>query len=487
MVLHEKVSAEGNHDNDEFDSVAVGASCRRKLNLRICPIMALALWCSWLEKLNVGLALPGIKESLGITDEQAGFAVSAFFITYPIFMMPSVLLAKRLGPRLGLALMLASFGIIGMLQSTARTLGELVVLRLALGVCEAGFLPFSTYCVSIYYGERNIGFALSQINSIQLFLGIFSGPFGALVLYLSRNSVSMKPWQWLFVIEGIPSVLVGGLIFLLVPAGPSACSSFLSSSEHKWLMKQIEDSNAERERRGMRLSSSSTMTKAGRGPTPLMNTMYAIGSLLCDFRVVLCAVTLFAQATSYFGYYFYVPVLLNRTGSSLALISLLDAIPTTLSIGVSLCTGWVSDKFRKRLPLLIGFVLTTTVGLMLTALLVNNGAGFAAQFTALSVAGVGGQGGFLPIFQAYQTDFLPPDKSAMGLAVINAFGSVGGVAGPNLVGSIRDASGGFSVPLVVMGAIHLSQVAFLLILAAFGRRSRRLELNTSDSELVELS
>ena len=180
------------------------------------------------------------------------------------------------------------------------------------------------------------------------------------------------------------------------------------------------------------------------------------------------------------------PLLLTSTGSSLALISLLDAIPTVISIGLSLLTSHFSDKFRKRLPILIGLVVTTSAGLLLTAMLVDR-AGFAAQFAAISVAGIGGKGGFLPIFNAYETDFLPPDKAALGLALINAAGSIGGVAGPNIVGRVRDASGGFSLPLLVMGCISMSAVAFLVLLSAFGRRVRLMRLPSSGSELEDVA
>ena len=462
-----KKQEEGEEDEEtEEETIGrIGRNAMRKVTLRVIPLIALTVWVSWLDKLNIALAGPGIMKSLNLSAERFAFATSLFFITYPLCMTPSSLIGQRLGPRIGLPLMLFFFGAFSMLTASVTGFGSLIVVRLLLGAAEAGILPFTTYTLSLYYGQERMNFALGQMNALQSFLTLFTGPLGAIILHFSATSPLMQSlagWQWLLLLEGLPAVVVSGLVALLLPNSPEGCSSFLSPEEHEWFMRETHRFQLKRASRSGNLRK---YQQAG--------IATKIFSLLSDYRVVAVTISMLFSASSFFGYYVFYPTVLSNNGrNSLALISLLDTIPRSLGIIVTLVTSYISDKTGHRIPIAAGGMFIAASGLMTTACAIEWKESFAIQYASISTTSIGGVS-VLSTIQSYQSDILPADSAAIGFALINAISAFGGILGPNIFGILRDATGGFVYPMAAMSC--LSYLGFFFVMTLQLPCVRRIE------------
>lgn len=287
----EKANEGEESDPDE----AIGRRAMRKVTLRVVPLIALAVWVSWLDKLNIALAGPGIMASLNLSAERFAFSTSLFFVSYSLVMTPSSMLGQRLGPRIGLSLMLALFGGISMLTAMATGMTSLIVLRLLLGAAESGILPFTTYTISLFYGQERMNFAMGRMNAMQSFFSIFTGPLGAAILHFANTSELMRGldgWQWLLLLEGLPAVVVACLVALLLPNSPLECGSFLKPDEHEWLVRETK-------RFQMKRASRSGNLRDIEGEKT--NVLRKIVRLLSDYRIVAVSISMLVSASAFFG------------------------------------------------------------------------------------------------------------------------------------------------------------------------------------------
>ncbi len=409
-----------------------------KVSRRLIPFLFLLYALNFLDRVNVGFAALSMNSDLGFGPAVYGFGAGVFFLGYCLFEVPSNLVLYRIGARLWIARIMISWGLIASAMLLVRTTASFYGLRFLLGVAEAGFFPGIIFYLTYWYPARERARAYAWFLAAIPICGVIGGPVSGALLGLD-GWLGLRGWQWLFLLEGIPSVVVGLLVLRLLPDRPHA-ARWLSPAERNWL----EDS-LEAERAGQVGAHGATLGKALRSPV-----VWWLGA--CYFLLVVAL----------YGFALWLPQLLKATGRfSNFEVGVITAIPYSVAAVGMVLVGRRSDRtgerhFHLALPALAGaagFVAVTRAES--TALLVA-----ALSLTAFGVLG------WLGPFWALPTAFLREQGAAGAIALINSIGAVGGFVGPYLIGKVREQTGSFTMGLLLLAG---SLMGGVLIAAGLGR------------------
>ena len=417
-------------------------SAMRRIGWRLVPFLILAYFVSFLDRVNVGFAAIQMNKDVGLTATVFGWGAGIFFIGYFLMEIPSNLALERFGARLWIARIMATWGIISACMALVQGPWSFIGLRFLLGLAEAGFFPgvilYLTYWFPSEYRARIIGIFMISIP-ISSFLG--SPISGAL---LGVEGLGLRGWQWLFILEGLPAVLMAGAVLLILPDRPSK-AAWLPADERDWLERRLQ---AEAVR--------NTAHDAAEKP--------ALWDVLRDKRLLLFAAIYFGSTASSYGLSFWTPQIVKSYGLGNFETGLLNSIPYGFASVAMILWGRHSDQVRERRWHLAIAFLVLAAGLAAGTVL----SGLAPVVCALTVAAVGVYMLKGP-FWALATEQIPPVKAAASIAAINAVGNLGGFLGPYLIGTIKDATGSFAMSLVPLIAFALISAG--LSLASGGTRS----------------
>jgi len=404
----------------------------RKIGLRILPLLMLAYFINSLDKTNISLAALDMNKALGLTDAAFGLASGLFFVGYFFFEVPSNIALTKVGPRKWIARIMVSWGIVAAATAFANGAASLYALRILLGVAEAGFYPgvmlYLTVWVPVRYRARY--FAYFVIGGSLA--SVFGSPLSGAIISHGQALIGLAGWRAMFVLEGVPAVLVG-LVVLAVIKDKPADAKWLSPAEKSWLTTELE-----REKRDV--------ADRHRGSGSYR--------MLLDPRVALLSFAYFCKCFGQYALAFFLPQMIaafetaNHQTYSIMMVSLLTAIPNAAGIVVSIPWAMHSDRTGERvwhsaIPLFIG-----TVGVCVSAV-VHQPFGIMA---ALCVAyiGIGCQSqAFFQLPSAFMTGV----AAAGGLAMVNSVGNLGGFAAPYVTGWLKEATGTFTTASFVMGAV----------------------------------
>ncbi len=406
----------------------------RRLRWRLVPYLLLLYIIAWFDRVNVGIAALQMNDDIGLSDWAYGFGAGIFFFGYALFEVPSNLILARVGARRWIARIMVTWGLISAAMMFVQGPWSFYTLRFLLGVAEAGFLPGIIYYLSQWFPKGERAGAVSWFMLGIPLSAVFGNPISSSLLELDGWH-GLRGWQWLFLIEGLPAVLLGFVTWWLLPDSPR---------EVRWLtdeekMRVLTHLDTERDATVARHAASGTLRMALLHPTVW----------------VLCIVMFCCQTGSY-GLNLWIPQIVKEfSGQSDFLVGFITAIPYIFAAIAMVWVGVSSDRRNERfmhvaVPSLIG------------------AAGFAAStfglaalpaMVALTVAAMGDLSTRGP-FWALPPRFLSGSALAAGIALINTIGSLGGAIGPMMVGYVREATGSFSGGLLFL--------AILLVLAAAG-------------------
>jgi len=405
-------------------------SAMRRIGLRLVPFLILAYFVSFLDRVNVGFAAIQMNHDVGLTATLFGWGAGIFFLGYFLMEVPSNLMLERFGARLWIARIMATWGVISMAMALVQGPWSFIALRFLLGVAEAGFFPgvilYLTYWFPSAYRARIVGIFMISIP-ISSFLG--SPISGAL---LSLNGWGLAGWQWLFILEGLPAVLMAGAVLWFLPDGPRH-AAWLPEAERNWLKGRLREESAR------------NAARTGGTGSP------SLGTMLRDRRLILFAAIYFGSTASSYGLTFWTPQIVKSYGLTNFETGLLNSVPYGVASVAMILWGRHSDKVgERRWHLAIPF-LVLAAGLAGGTVL----SGILPLVGALTVAAVGVYMLKGP-FWALATEELPPAAAAASIAAINAVGNLGGFLGPYLIGAIKDATGSFTLaltPLILFALI----------------------------------
>jgi ACS family tartrate transporter-like MFS transporter len=406
----------------------VAQSALRKVRRRIIPFLFLLYIVAYLDRVNVGFAAIDMNRDLGFSAAVYGLGSGLFFLSYTLLEVPSNLMLVRLGARVWIARIMFTWGVMSTGMIFVNGPLSFYLLRVLLGAAEAGFFPGLIFYLTHWVPARERGAAVGLFMTATAMAGVIGAPISSALLQLD-GTFGLRGWQWLFLIEGLPAILLAPVVLKGLTERPGD-ATWLEPAEREWLAKEIASEQAQT------AGTHVTFWAAARS-----GRLWAISTVYL-FIVV-----------AFYGISFWLPQIMQSTsGLSSATIVLLSAIPYIAATAGLVIIGTRSDRTGERrwhlaVPCLIGatgFVFTILLPPTLTNALIT-----------LSIAAFGIWGTLGPLW-TWPTSFLRGTAAAGGIALVNSIGNVGGFAGPYLMGWMREATGGFSAGFLTLAGFLVS-------------------------------
>jgi D-galactonate transporter len=412
---------------------AFEAAVWRKVILRILPFLFVLYLLNIVDRINVGFAKLTMLEDLGLNDKSFGFFAGLFYIGYILFEVPSNLILNRTGARVWIARIMISWGLVSAAMMFVRGWWSFAALRFLLGVAEAGFFPGIILYLTYWFPARARGRAVAFFMIASPMAGMVGNPISGSIMQFMNGAAGLAGWQWLFLLEGIPSVLMGFVVWRWLTDRPEQ-ASWLEVAEREWLVARMAGEDKRRPERHF--------AQALRQPGVWL----------------LCAIY-FTVAVGTNGIGFFLPSVIKDLYPGLreGAIGLLAAIPSLAGICGMVSIGWHSDHTGERrwhvaLPAFLG-----AVGLALSILAPTR------EFTLAALAlAYFGMFSMLPTFWALATYNLTGTAAAGGIALINSLANIGGFLSPFVVGWIKNETGQFTGGAWFMAATLLAGGALSL-------------------------
>lgn len=400
----------------------------RKVAWRLLPFLLLLYVVAWLDRVNVGFAALQMNQDLGFSSAVYGFGAGVFFIGYAFFEVPSNLILARVGARVWIARIMVTWGVISVAMMFVQGPTSFYMLRFLLGVAEAGFLPGIIYYLGTWYPQAERARAVSWFMLAIPLSTVIGAPLAGLLLELD-GLMGLTGWQWLFLLEGLPAVVLGVVVLFYLTDKPED-AHWLTSEQKIWLASTLAaEQRTATERHGVGLLQALVHP-----------TVWRLGLVI------------FACQCGSYGLTLWIPqIIQNLSGLSDLVVSMISALPyIAASIGMILI-GMSSDRSGERLMHIAVPSVFAAVGFAATAYLSSP----IPAMIALTVAAVGDLGTRGP-FWALPTRFLAGSAAAGGIGVINTLGSLGGFVGPYAVGFIRNATGSFAGGMLFLAGLLLA-------------------------------
>ena len=407
---------------------------------RHVPFLFVCYVLAYLDRVNVGFAQLKMGADLHFSNAVYGLGAGIFFIGYFLLEVPSNLVLRRVGARRWIARIMITWGIVSSLFMFVDSATSFYVLRFVLGAAEAGFFPGVIYYLTLWFPAPRRARIVALFMTAIAVSGIVGGPVSGWILKDLEQAFGLKGWQWLFLLEGIPSVVVG-LCVLGWLDDDIASADWLSADEKSALRDEIDAEHGAKE--------SMTLARA-----------------LMDPRVLLMALIYFCIVMGLYGIGFWLPQLIKAAGVTDVLsIGLVTAVPYGVGAVAMIFAGHSSDRRGERRWHLVVPALFGAAGVIASARIGADNT--VAAIAALSV-GTAGILAALPLFWSLPTALLSGVAAAGGIALINSFGNLAGFVSPSMVGMIKDATGSTLYGMYALGACLV--LAAILVLVATRRR-----------------
>ena len=410
-----------------------------KVARRLIPFMVALYTVSFLDRVNVGFAALTMNKDLGFTPEIYGWGAGIFFFGYFLFEIPSNVILTHVGARRWICRIMASWGVISAANAFVQGPTSFYVLRFLLGLAEAGFAPGMIFYLSLWFPARlRARYAATYFLAIPL-TNVIGAPVSGLILG-TDGFLGLHGWQWLFVLEALPALVLAVVVFFFLPDGPA---------DARWL------DDRERERIAGELS----LERAAAN-----EHIHDVWSALADSRVILLAAIYFGIVVGLYGIGYWLPQMVQGMGFSNFAIVVLVALPYAAAGIAQYLWGRHSDNSGERvwhvaLPAaLSAFAFALSAALQSPALVL----------VALAIAAIGICSTLAP-FWAMPPQFLSGKGAAAGIAAINAVGNLGGFIGPYAVGWALQETGNYSGGMMILAGFLLAAAALVLAMGRFKR------------------
>lgn len=414
----------------------VGERARRRIARRIVPFLFISYVIAYLDRVNVGYAALEMKNALGFSDDVFGRGAGIFFIGYFLLEIPGALLVERWSARRWFARIMISWGLITVLTAFIRNQWDFYGARVLLGAAEAGFFPGIIVYLTHWFRYEDRAKAVAGFMTAIALSNVFGSPLAGWLLGV--NWLGMEGWRWLFIVEGIPAVVLGVVTLAYLTDWPHQ-ARWLPEDERRWIIEELE-----REKQAKKAVRNYTVWQAFR-----------------KRDVILLALLYFLAVAGHYGFILWQPTILKRaSGLPNFTITILASLPFLAGAVAMVLNGWHSDKTGERrwhaaLPLFI----------CAAAFLANLGTGSHLWMTVALFMLVGAAlHAYLPCFWALPTITLSESAAAASIGLINSVGNLGGFAGPFIVGYLSSRTHSFNGGLFcLLSALFLAGVLVLLL------------------------
>ncbi|KZM56019.1 MFS transporter [Aeribacillus pallidus] len=423
------------------DAVSLEKQTVRKVTRRIIPFVFFLYIISYLDRANIGYAALEMNDALGLTSQVFGLATGIFFIGYFLFEVPSNILMEKFGARVWIARILITWGIISMATGFVQEASHLYIIRFLLGVAEAGFFPGIVLYLTYWFRAKDHAKTIAMLMSAIPVSYIIGAPLSTWIMD-NIHWFNVEGWRWMFLIEGAPAVIFG-IVTLFYLADKPEDAKWLTEEEKNWLIAELEKERVKE-------------ADGKKGSAKHSGHIEA----LRDAKVWYFAIIYFVYIAGTLGVSYWMPQIIDGMSASLSntQIGLIATIPYIVA---TIAMNWWSARSDRKgerwlhaaLPLLVGAITLIGAGVTLQPVL-------GMLFITLSLTGMYCYKG---PFWALPTTMLNPAKAAVGIAVVNSIGNLGGFIGPYAVGALKDLTGGTSAGLYFLSGLLVFAFFMLLV------------------------
>lgn len=394
----------------------------RKAMWHIVPLLGLGYLISYIDRVNVSFAATQMNADLGFSAAVYGLGSGLFFLSYALFEIPSGMIVARIGPRIWIARIMISWGLLASAMMFVSTPTQFYVMRFVLGMAEAGFFPCSLYCVSHWFPPAHRGRATGRFYAFGGLAGVSMGVFSAWLLALD-GLADLRGWQWLFLVQGAPAVILGFAVLRYLPDTP-ANARWLSPAERDWIEGELA---REAEQLG----------------APADHTILAA---IRDWRVLQLALIGCLTIGSYLSFQMFVPqVLAAGTGFDATHVGYIYSVAGLFIIVGMVWSGWHSDRQGERFTHLLAGCLLVASALLVMALAPSAWIVICA-FCCISL--------FWPSVVVSTnlicTEIVPRRMVGVAAGVVNMLSQLGAFVGPWLIGISKDATGSYHLGQMIL-------------------------------------
>ncbi|SAL76622.1 major facilitator transporter [Caballeronia arvi] len=411
-----------------------------KVTWRLLPFLFICYVAAYLDRVNVGFAKLQMLNDLKFSESVYGLGAGIFFIGYFLFEVPSNILLHRVGARVWISRIMITWALVSAASLFVTTPAMFYTLRFLLGVAEAGFFPGIVLYLTYWYPSSRRG----RMNALFMIgipvAGVVGGPLSGWIMQAFNGLHGLSNWQWLFLLEALPSLVLGVLTLFLLPNGIRAAS---------WLddeQKQLLEDNIARDE--------------------CAGADHSLKHVVSNGRVWRLAAIYFCCMMGLYGVSFYLPTLIKTAGVKDALdVGLLTAVPYAVAIVSMILAARSSDRRNERRWHLAIAAVVAAAGFYASTLHTGN---LALALVTLSV-GTAGVLSMMPVFWTYPSSVLTGTAAAAGIAMINSIGNLAGFVSPSIIGWMKDVTHSTNAGLVVVaGALLVGAVLTLTQRAAAG-------------------
>ncbi len=404
---------------------------------RLVPFIFVCYVIAYIDRVNIGFAADSMQRDLGMSNTVYGFGAGLFFLGYFIFEIPSNLILDRVGARVWIARIMIVWGLVSMGMMFVQGKWSFYTLRVMLGLAEAGFFPgmilYLTYWIPARQRAKT-GALFMMAIPVAMLVG---APVSELLLKLD-GVAGLRGWQWLFLVEGLPAVVLGVIALAYLTDRPEK-AHWLAAEDREWLSQEMERERAERTAR----------------------QQFKGFAALADPKVILLCAIYFLNNVATYGVFMFLPKILRETsgytGGKLAFIA---ALPFVAALVGMVLIGRHSDRTGERKWHVAACAMTAAIGLALAAAFHQSTLLIVLSFMLSQL----GQRSILGVFWAIPPLFLGGTAAAAGIAMINSVGNLGGYVGPSIMGKLRDLTEGYSGGLLVLAAALVVEALLVLML-----------------------
>lgn len=426
-----------------------------KVSWRLIPFLVVSYLLCFVDRVNLGFAALTMNTEFGFTATVFGWGAGILFIGYFFFGVPSNLALQKYGARIWISLIMIAWGLLSASMAFIQRTASFLALRFVLGAAEAGFFPGVILYLTYWFPAQHRGVIISRFMFAQPIALMIGSAVSGWILGMD-GYMGVAGWKWLFILEGLPSSLLG-LVALRYLTDTPAQAAWLKPNERQWLQSKLDQERAS--------------VEAKSGPkNSILETM-------SNVRVILLGIIYVCMVIGIYGINLWMPQIVKEFGNlTSSQIGLVSAIPFLAAAIGMLLIGISSDKYQERKWHVTISMVVAGFSLMASAYF-HSSPNLVIFFLSLCSIGLYG---CMPIFWTIPPTFLAGTAAAAGIAFINSIGNLGGFVGPFVVGWVKDITGNFGSGLIFMGSCVLigSLIAYLVC--------KKMEQTAAQERLISL-
>jgi ACS family tartrate transporter-like MFS transporter len=410
----------------------------RKITWRLIPFLMLLYFVAFLDRINVGFAALTMNKDVGLTPQMFGFGAGIFFLGYFAFEVPSTVILHKVGARFWIGRVMITWGLVSVAMAFTRGPISFCVLRFLLGLAEAGFFPGIILYLSYWFPANHRSVVTAMFMAAAPIAGFIGSPVSGAVMELN-GLLGLRGWQWLFLVEGLPALVLGFVTFRFLTDRP-VDAAWLNPDERDWLSSAIQQ-----EQSALKDPRSHSAWRA-----------------LGDWKVLALSLAYFGTSAGLYTIGFWAPMMIKGLGFSVFHAGLLVAIPNLIAVIGMVVWSRNSDRTGERywhaaLACLIG-----AIGMAVAA---RAGSSVFLAIAGLSLTAFGVSAAKPPLW-SLPTTFFAGTAAAASIGLINSLGTLGGFAGPYMIGSTNGTSGSFTRGLYLVGGTLIVSAVSIIVMRA---------------------